>query len=84
VEELDQTTAIAPYEGQRTFREGLIGAARKHSGQELSAQLEEHVEPFTATYPAFRYLSVHSRLLEASRMSEILRGRRKLRPLYST
>src|SRR5213594_792991 len=59
VEELDQTTLVAPHERQGPLREGLVGTARKHARQELSAQFEENLEPLAPAYPASGYLSVH-------------------------
>src|SRR2546426_7007728 len=59
VEELDQPTLVAPHERQGPLREGLVGTARKHARQDLSAQSEERLEPLAPAYPASGYLSVH-------------------------
>jgi len=44
VEELDQTTLVAPHKRQGSLRESLVGAARKHARQELHDQLEQNVD----------------------------------------
>ena len=59
VEELNQTTIVAPRQRQRSFRELRVRPAREHSSQGLGAELQKDGEPFPFTDPTFRNLAVH-------------------------
>jgi len=72
VKELDEAAPAAAHQRQGPFGESIIPATREHARQELSAQLEENVEPFAPAQAASSDLSMHRWPLDSSDAHENL------------